>query len=149
MNPIIALSTNLNASELKQCRRLASQFLYQIDTQKSVILPDSSLPQFFVQLEVKTNLQEYLSSFVSQLFHSLAQIDLQIEPHLRNWKMNRLAKIDLAILRVCTFEMSARPDLPMEILLSDAAEIGKEYGTESSGAFVNATLENIFKSRKA
>jgi N utilization substance protein B len=73
----------------------------------------------------------------------LDDIDQRIQQLAQNWEFDRIAKIDLAILRLAIFEMVYRKDIPPVVSINEAIEIAKKYSTEESGRFVNGVLDKI------
>ena len=72
-----------------------------------------------------------------------SEIDRRIEQSTENWKLARLAKVDLLILRLATYELVYCPDIPHNVSLNEAIEIGKRFGTDDSAAFINGVLDQI------
>ena len=70
-------------------------------------------------------------------------IDSRIRAVARNWKIERMSRIDRNILRMATFELLFADDIPPKASLNEAIEIAKTYGTEDSGAFINGILDRI------
>ncbi|MCC6623097.1 MAG: transcription antitermination factor NusB [Deltaproteobacteria bacterium] len=70
-------------------------------------------------------------------------IDKLIGDSSTNWKVGRMAVVDRNILRMGTFELAHLPDIPPRVTLNEAIEIGKRYGTQDTGAFVNGILDKI------
>ena len=62
----------------------------------------------------------------------------------RNWRIDRMARLDRSILRLAVFEMMFMPDIPPRVSLDEAVEIGKIYGSEDSGRYINGVLDNIY-----
>jgi N utilization substance protein B len=69
-----------------------------------------------------------------------------IDEYATNWSLERMARVDLAILRVATFELLFRADVPVSVVINEAVEIGKRYGTRETPAFVNGILDRISRS---
>lgn len=76
----------------------------------------------------------------------LEQIDGLIDEYATNWSLDRMARVDLAILRMATFELLHHPDVPVSVVINEAVEIGKRYGTKETPAFVNGILDRISRS---
>jgi N utilization substance protein B len=76
----------------------------------------------------------------------LERIDEVIDEYATNWSLERMARVDLAILRVATFELLFRADVPISVVINEAVEIGKRYGTRETPAFVNGILDRISRS---
>ncbi|PRR78798.1 hypothetical protein CLLI_13800 [Clostridium liquoris] len=72
-------------------------------------------------------------------------IDGKIEKYLSNWKLNRIAKVDLAILRLSTYEILFENEIPKNVSINEGIELAKKYGEDKSPAFINAVLDNIAK----
>ena len=60
-----------------------------------------------------------------------------------NWRLDRMAKVDRNVLRLAVHELLHRPDVPVKVVIDEAIELGKKFGSESSGAFVNGVLDGI------
>ncbi|HWG74754.1 MAG TPA: transcription antitermination factor NusB [Acidimicrobiales bacterium] len=72
-----------------------------------------------------------------------AEIDLLIAGHSIDWAVERMPAVDRALLRMATFELMDRPDVPTGAVISEAVELAKQYSTEESGRFVNGVLAAI------
>ena len=72
-----------------------------------------------------------------------ARIDELIAAHAIDWTLDRMPVVDRAVLRMATFELLARPDVPTGVVISEAVELAKQYSTDESGRFVNGVLATI------
>lgn len=72
-------------------------------------------------------------------------LEEKIKPHLKNWKLERISKVDKTVLLLAVNEMENFKDTPIKVVLNEAIEIAKKYGTEDSPKFVNAVLDKISK----
>lgn len=72
-----------------------------------------------------------------------AEIDRTISEYSTNWSLERMARVDLALLRLATFELLYRPEVPVNVVINEAIEIGKRYGTLDTPAFVNGILDKV------
>ena len=70
-------------------------------------------------------------------------LDREIREVAKNWSLERMATVDLTILRLCAFELLYLPDIPVRVAINEAIEIAKRYGTKESPAFVNGLLDKI------
>ena len=86
---------------------------------------------------------EYINRILKGIQDNNEAIDSEIEKHLVKWKLNRLAKIDLAILRVCTYEMLFEEDIPLIVSVNEGVELAKKYSADNLGSFINGVLGNI------
>lgn len=73
------------------------------------------------------------------------QIDHLLVDYLKGWQMDRLSKVDREILRLATYEMVFRDDVPPKVVVNEAIEMSKNFGTEESGKFVNGVLGKMIK----
>jgi N utilization substance protein B len=135
----------LKSSDFKKIRRLAVQFIYQQDVNQQFAMQKQVLDQFMKQFEVPDYQKEFLRSILSSMFQALAKIDELIEKNAKNWKISRIARVDLAVLRVATIELLERQGTDVGVIISEAASIAQEYGAANSAAFVNGILDAIAK----
>jgi N utilization substance protein B len=71
------------------------------------------------------------------------QIDILIERFSKNWRVQRMACVDRNVMRIAVFEMLFCPDIPPKVSINEAIDIGKKFGTEDSGAFINGIVDSI------
>ena len=90
-------------------------------------------------------------SFANKLFEGAAKdvsvLDAVIVKHADNWRFERLAAIDRAILRLAIHEMNGK-ETPPKVVLNEAVDLAKKFSSEDSGAFVNGVLDAVHKSLK-
>ena len=90
---------------------------------------------------------EEARSFASQLVQgvcdNLADIDRIIGKHSDHWKIGRIGKVELAILRLSLFEILHRSDIPLKVAINEAIELAKGFGDENSRSFVNGILDAV------
>ena len=109
--------------------------------------------QDFSKLEAKfwrsAKAADKTRAFANQLFEGAAKevssLDQMIRLHCENWRFERLAAIDRAILRLAIHEMSAA-ETPPKVVLNEAVELAKKFSSEESGSFVNGVLDAVRKS---
>lgn len=97
-------------------------------------------------IDLKDIDMEYITRVLKGVEENREIIDGEIEKHLLKWKLNRLSKIDLTIMRVCTYEMLFEVDIPNSASLNEALELAKKYSDEKSVSFINGVLDKIIKS---
>ena len=71
------------------------------------------------------------------------EIDALIERFSNNWKVSRMSCVDRNVLRIAVYEMLLCKDIPSKVSINEAIDVGKKYGTEESGAFINGILDSI------
>lgn len=87
----------------------------------------------------------FLTNLLEGVVESLDAANELIQKESDHWKLERMAMVDRNILRVALFEMKNRNDVPYSVSINEAVEIGKRFGTDESGAFINGILDQIRK----
>lgn len=77
---------------------------------------------------------------IQEIIKNLPQIDEVITKSAPQWPIEKINKIDLSILRLATFELLLKKEVPQKVVIDEAVELAKEYGAESSASFVNGVL---------
>ena len=127
-------------------RELAVQALYQIE-----ITGDSSVGAvdfFLLHFEGNAKTKEFARRLVSGVVSQQGTIDQLIDRSTDNWKLGRLAKVDLIVLRIATYEIAFCPDIPSTVSLDEAIEIAKRFGNADSPTFINGVLDQIAQANK-
>jgi N utilization substance protein B len=125
-------------------RELALQILYQADVKGDV----SALALEFAlgQIQGSTKAKEFARRLAFGVGEHREEINRVIERSSENWRLDRMAKVDLIILQVATYELLFCPDIPMSVSIDEALEVGKRYGTEDSPPFINGVLDHVAQS---
>jgi len=89
----------------------------------------------------------YARELVRETMASRDTIDGHIASHAANWELKRMAALDRNILRLAAAELFFFDDVPFRVVIDEAVELAKSYGTEESGGFVNGILDSIYKTR--
>lgn len=128
-------------------RILAFQALYSWDMGQVAV--DELMEFEWVDSAVLERMGEEGKTFarllISGTIENIETIDKQIKDHLTNWDFDRLNKVDLAILRMSTYPLLFQKDVPATIIIDEAIDISKEFGSDDSFKFINAVLDNIRK----
>jgi transcription antitermination protein NusB len=88
---------------------------------------------------------EYVERTLKGVQENTKTIDSSIEQNLINWKLYRLSKIDLAILRTSTYEILFEKEIPNRVAVNEGIELAKKYSEEKSFQFINGVLGNMIK----
>jgi len=122
-------------------REAAMKLIYQLEIQKSdkseqidMALEDESL----IDIDKK-----YIRSVVDGVNEKMTFIDSIIEKKAMGWKISRLSKIDLSILRIGIYEILYCEDIPFSVSVNEAVELAKRYSNADAGAFVNGLLAKV------
>ena len=133
----------------RQGREIAVQTLYSLEfLRQNLQLEESELTDKLTEIskdkKIKddTKIFEFASDILINLNSNIYEIDKKIKKHSTNWSFDRIAKLDLSILRIATYEMLYTETAPA-IIMNEAIEIAKKYCSESSGKFINGVLNAI------
>lgn len=129
----------------KQAREGAMKLLFQMD--KTNNYSDESFDIFLENFPYDESETEYIQKTVKDLIAKKDEIDELIIEQLEGWSLNRLASVDLAVLRIAIYEILYRDDIPMEVSINEAIETTKKYSSEDSYKFVNGVLGGFVRSR--
>ena len=89
---------------------------------------------------------EYFKAVTSGVIEKKAELDSKISQFLKNWTINRLPRMDLAILEVACYEILYVEEIPTSVAINEAVKLSKKYGTPDSGSYVNGVLSSFEKS---
>jgi len=103
----------------------------------------------WLDTEKRDALDEGTATFARLLIagtiENIEAIDTLIKGHLKNWNFDRLNRVDLAIMRMSVYSLKYQQDIPPSIVIDEAIDIAKEYGTDDSYRFINGVLDAIKK----
>jgi len=122
-------------------RELALQALYQLDLCGDE--PGSAVRTFWEHCEAPNDARAFGEDLVDGVLEERARIDELIAASSDNWRLGRLSHVDRNILRVATYELLCRRDVPASVAIDEAIEIAKRFGTDESPTFVNGVLDQI------
>ncbi|HXN35642.1 MAG TPA: transcription antitermination factor NusB [Opitutaceae bacterium] len=123
-------------------RVAALQYLYAW----SINPPDNPVEElrlFFEGLDQPREHFAFGEELIDGVIRNQAAIDAQIRAMAQNWEFERIAKIDLAILRIAMFEMLHRKDIPPVVSINEAIDISKEFSNADSKRFINGILDRL------
>lgn len=125
----------------RRARELAMQALFFLDMRGQP--PETGIPLFCKSCALPKKSLVLFTELVFGVWHCKADIDGIIETHSEHWKVGRMSGVDRNILRIAVLEMLSRPDIPPKVSINEAIDIGKRYGTDESGPFINGILDSI------
>lgn len=131
----------------RKSRELLMQLLFEISINKQEY--EKTIENF--KENTDENLEdvdmEYIIDILKGVQENCNILDEKIEENLINWKLYRLPKIDLAILRLCTYEIMFRDDIPDKVAVNEALELAKKYADYKSSSFINGVLGKMIKNQ--
>jgi N utilization substance protein B len=96
-----------------------------------------------------SDVADYAAHLVTLTDVNRQEIDAIITESLDRWDLERVAQTDRAVLRMGVAELMYCSDVPLKVVIDEAIEIAKRYGTPASGRFVNGVLDNVARTRRA
>ena len=118
----------------------AMQFLYSWETQRQGDIV-TALYDFFAKQPQERDYYAFAEELIHGVLRDQALIDEVIVRYAQNWAFERVAKVDLATLRLAIFELMRRADIPPVVTINEAIDIAKVFSTEESKRFVNGILD--------
>lgn len=141
----------------RRAREIALQVLYSMDVQPEVPV-EVALARFHGGFEQEEGAvaseatPEETRAFVERLVRGvhehLAEIDARIVSASRNWRLERMARVDRNLLRLAVYEMAFAGDVPAKAAINEAIEIAKRFGAQESPAFVNGILDRVLAGKR-
>ena len=127
-------------SQRRQNRTAAFRFLYQWEINPPEDI-ENELNEFLQKLEKNEGYFSYAIELVDGILNKLEQVDTLINELVANWEFSRIAKTDLAILRLGIYEILYRLDVPPVVAIDEALEISKDFSSDNSRKFLNGVLD--------
>ncbi len=127
----------------RKARELALQMLYQHDLSGNP--PDMILTTFEDLQKSKPNTREFATRIFKGTVDHLPEIDAMIVQQADNWRIERMAVVDRNIIRMSIYEFMHENDTPKLVIIDEAIEIAKKFGTQKSSQFINGILDGILK----
>ncbi|MEC0249253.1 transcription antitermination factor NusB [Paenibacillus chitinolyticus] len=133
-------------------REIALQSLYQIDmngvsaAEAVNVAVHEAENDNEAQVDHKEKIMpEYIRELVDGTLSNRDRIDQLLAGYLKGWKMDRLSRVDREVLRLAAFEMLFQEDVPPKVVVNEAIDLAKHFGTDDSGKFVNGVLGKMIK----
>lgn len=126
-------------------RELAFKLIYSLEIQKN---SDKETIQLFIENNCNGDKQteQYITSISEGIVENKDIIEEKISKNLKkDWTINRISKIELAILKLAIYEIKYKEEIPFKVSINEAVELAKKYGEDQSSSFINGVLANIIK----
>lgn len=129
----------------KKSREKAMGILFGMEISKDTPAEaiETSLDNF--EGDIKELDLDYIREVLAGIENNKAEIDSIIEVNLKNWKIERISKVNLTILRLGVYEIKYLEDVPGRVALNEALELGRTYSDEKGISFINAVLDKVLK----
>ena len=123
-------------------REAALQMLFQLEG--SGVSPEQAIELFWRTFEdADPEGKPYADAIVRGVADNLDGIDKKVTAASQNWRLERMSRVDRNLLRLGTWELMFRTDVPRAVILDEAVELAKSFGTDESSGFVNGVLDRI------
>lgn len=127
----------------RQAREYALQGLYMYEISGTPV--EDLIAIGWAETPVPDNIREFSVTLIEGSIRHISEIDKIINKHSKNWKFERLTAVDKSILRMSIFALLYLRDIPPAVSINEGIELGKIYGGESSGQFINGILDAVRK----
>jgi N utilization substance protein B len=127
----------------RQSREFAMQALFDMDMSNDD--SEERLDLFCRNFEPPQNVMPFLIKLCRGVIRHKLEIDSLIDRFSSNWKIDRISCVDRNVMRIAIFEMLHCDDIPAKVSINEAIDVGKKFGTEESGAFINGILDSFRK----
>ena len=125
-------------------RELAFKFVFRYEFFENPEISEMVFKEFFDEfIDPKKLDEEYFKEIVSGVFNMKNEIDELISLNSKGWKISRISKTDLAILRIAIYEATKMEDIPVSVAINEAIELSKTYSPEDAKAYINGVLSKI------
>ena len=128
-------------SSRRRSREMAIQVLYQVDMAQSDLT--EALRLFCEHFNAPESIRDFASDLARGAHEHQQEVDTLIKRFSENWRLERMPAVDRNILRLAIYELLYRPDIPAKVSINEAVDLGKKYGSEDSGSFINGILDRI------
>ena len=137
-------------------REIAVQSLYQMDMNgvEGQAAVDAVMEEARHDNEIEADVggladvDAFTREMVAGIYEKREEIDRTLERALTGWQVDRLSRVDHQILRLAVYELQFRPDVPPKVVVNEAIELAKHFGTEESGKFVNGVLGRMIREKQ-
>jgi N utilization substance protein B len=127
----------------RKARELALQMLFQYDMAGNA--PDMIVATFEDLQKSKPNTREFAEKIFRGTVAYIGEIDDMIQVQAENWRLSRMAFVDRNIIRMSIYEFLHETETPKLVIIDEAIEIAKKFGTQKSSQFINGILDGILK----
>ncbi|MBA3018913.1 MAG: transcription antitermination factor NusB [Proteobacteria bacterium] len=125
----------------RKARELAMQVLFYMDMSHNY--SEEAVKLFCGNFVTSKSSLSFFLELINGVIKALPEIDSVIRRFSSNWKISRMSIVDRNIMRLAVYEMLFCGDIPSKVSINEAIDIGKKFGTEESGAFINGILDSI------
>ena len=125
----------------KDTRKNAMELMFQMEIQND--FSDEVIEKFQELNSLTVKQRDYMSLLFRNIEEKLEKVNTVIEENAENWRIQRLAKVDLSILRIALIEMFYVEEVPIAVAINEVVFLAKIYGSDNSAKFINGILGTV------
>ena len=125
-----------------RARDAALQYLYQVEVNSRHT--QETLDSFLVHFIDDESVKPYAMDLVAGVLNNLQAVDSLIERATSNWRVSRMTRTDRNILRIATYEIAIRKDIPYKVAINEGVELAKRFGSDKCPSFANGVLDKVW-----
>jgi len=126
----------------RKAREIALQVLYSLDVSGGDL--KEAIDLYWKNFEAPEQVRAFSDILIEGAWNNRQQIDALIGSCAENWSVGRMSKVDRSILRMAGYELLYCRDIPPKVAINEAIDLGKLFGSENSGAFINGVLDALY-----
>ena len=126
----------------RKAREVALQVLYELDVLN--IDAKEAITLFWNNFQATEDSKKFSTLLIEGAWDNREQIDTLIRSCSEHWSLERMSRVDRNILRMAVYELLLCPNIPPKVTLNEAIDLGKMYGSENSGSFINGILDAVY-----
>lgn len=139
------MKQRLTMMKRRELREHIFELLFRVEFNNQDEMPEQVRLFFEDMEELEEKDQTYMETKVANIVEKLPELDKLIDKTAEGWKVSRMGKVDLTILRLAVYEMKFDEDVPVGVAINEAVELSKKYGGDESPAFINGILGKLGK----
>ena len=125
----------------RRSRELALQLLFEVEITRDD--PREVVQRFWGTRLVPVDVREFAETLTLGTLEHLGAIDALLDAATEHWRLDRMAIVDRNVLRMAIYELCYRPDIPPAVVIDEAIEVVRKYGSEESAPFINGVLDAV------
>jgi transcription antitermination factor NusB len=125
----------------RKAREVALQVLYSLNFVNLDV--EKAMELFWGNFAAPKTAKEFAASLIEGTWSHREELDRLIGDCSDNWALSRMSKVDISVLRLAVFEFLYCDDIPAKVTLNEAIDLGKTFGSENSGSFINGILDAL------
>lgn len=124
----------------RELREQIFKLLFRVEFNSVEEMPEQMALFLEEEVEISEKEQKYITDKCSNIIGMLPELDKEINEKVKGWTTDRMAKVELAILRLAVYEIEHDDTVPAPVAINEAVELAKKFGQDESSSFVNGVL---------